>query len=83
MGTPPIAFAMLNEDIYMIKLMLQQRKGKISIKDIKHELYEYPPDNQEIITILNQYIANQTNQSGSGKKRTRKYKKSNNKTLKK
>ena len=79
----PISYAILNEDIAMIKLMLEKREGKISIKDIKQELYEYPTANQEIITILKDYIANQTNQSGSGRKRTRKYKKSNNKTLKK
>jgi len=83
MGTPPIAYAILNEDINMIKLMLQKRKGKINVKDIEHELNEYPPSNPEIITILKQYIANQTNQSGSGRKRTRKYKKSNNNTRKK
>ena len=83
LGTPPISYAILNEDINMIKLILQKRKGKINVKDIELELNEYPPDNQEIITILNQYIANQTNQSGSGKKRTRKYKKSKNNTRKK
>jgi len=83
LGTPPIAYAILNEDINMIKLMLAKRKGEINVKDIEHELNEYPPSNPEIITILKQYIANQTNQSGSGRKRTRKYKKSNNKTLKK
>ena len=83
MGTPPIAYAILNEDINMIKLMLAKRKGEINVKDIEHELNEYPPSNPEIITILKQYIANQTNQSGSGRKRTRKYKKSNNKTRKK
>lgn len=79
----PISYAILNEDIAMIKLMLEKREGKISIKDIKNELYEYPTANEEIITILKDYIANQTNQSGSGRKRTRKYKKSNNKTRKK
>lgn len=78
----PISYAILNEDIAMIKLMLEKREGKISIKDIQNELYEYPTANQEIITILKDYIANQTNQS-AGRKRTRKYKKSNNKTLKK
>lgn len=83
MGTPPIAYAILNEDINMIKLMLAKRKGEINVKDIEHELNEYPPSNPEIITILKQYIANQTNQSGSGKKRTRKYKKSKNNTRKK
>ena len=83
LGTPPIAYAILNEDINMIKLMLAKRKGEINVKDIEHELNKYPPSNPEIITILKQYIANQTNQSGSGRKRTRKYKKSNNKTLKK
>jgi len=83
MGTPPISYAILNEDINMIKLMLQKRKGEINVKDIEHELNEYPPSNPEIITILKQYIANQTNQSGSGRKRTRKYKKSNNNTRKK
>lgn len=83
LGTPPIAYAILNEDINMIKLMLAKRKGEINVKDIEHELNEYPPSNPEIITILKQYIANQTNQSGSGRKRTRKYKKSNNKTRKK
>ena len=83
LGTPPISYAILNEDINMIKLILQKRKGKINVKDIEHELNKYPPSNPEIITILKQYIANQTNQSGSGRKRTRKYKKSNNKTRKK
>lgn len=83
MGTPPIAYAILNEDINMIKLMLQKRKGKINVKDIELELNEYPPSNPEIITLLKQYIANQTNQSGSGRKRTRKYKKSKNNTRKK
>jgi ankyrin repeat protein len=83
LGTHPIAYAILNEDINMIKLMLAKRKGEINVKDIEHELNEYPPSNPEIITILKQYIANQTNQSSSGRKRTRKYKKSNNKTLKK
>lgn len=83
LGTPPISYAILNEDINMIKLMLQKRKGKINVKDIELELNEYPPSNPEIITILKQYIANQTNQSGSGRKRTRKYKKSNNNTRKK
>lgn len=83
LGTPPISYAILNEDINMIKLMLQKRKGKINVKDIELELNEYPPSNPEIITLLKQYIANQTNQSGSGRKRTRKYKKSNNNTRKK
>lgn len=83
LGTPPISYAILNEDINMIKLMLEKRKGKINVKDIELELNEYPPSNPEIITILKQYIANQTNQSGSGRKRTRKYKKSNNNTRKK
>ena len=43
------------------------------------------PNNQEIKKILNTYISSEekTNQPGSGRKRTRKYKKSNNKTLKK
>lgn len=81
MGTPPIAYAILNEDIPMIKLMLQKREGEIDLNDIKNELNE--PSNPEIKTILKQYIANQTNQSGSGRKRTRKYKKSKNNTRKK
>ena len=80
MGTPPISYAILNEDIDMIKLMLQKRNGKIDLNDIRHELDEYPPSNPEITTILKQYIANQ---SGSGRKRTRKYKKSKNNTRKK
>ena len=81
MGTPPISYAILNEDINMIKLMLEKRKGKINVKDIELELNEYPPSNPEIITILKQYIANQTKQSG-GRKRTRKYKKYKNNTRK-
>ena len=81
MDVPPIANAVMNKDINMIKLMLQKRKGEIDLNDIKNELNE--PSNPEIKTILKQYIANQTNQSGSGRKRTRKYKKSNNNTRKK
>lgn len=93
MGTPPIAYAIINDDIDMIKLMLRLRKGEIDLNDIRHELVELDkldkleldnyPSNPEIKTILKQYIANQTNQSGSGRKRTRKYKKSNNNTRKK
>lgn len=81
MDVPPIAGAVMNNDINMIKLMLKKRKGEIDLNDIKSELNE--PSSPEIKTILKQYIANQTNQSGSGRKRTRKYKKSNNNTRKK
>jgi ankyrin repeat protein len=81
MDVPPIANAVMNKDINMINLMLQKRKGEIDLNDIKNELNE--PSNPEITTILKQYIADQTNQSGSGKKRTRKYKKSKNNTRKK
>jgi ankyrin repeat protein len=95
MGTPPIAYAIINDDINMIKLMLEKRKGEIDLNDIRHELDELDkldklelanyPNNQEIKKILKTYISSEekTNQSGSGRKRTRKYKKSNNKTLKK
>ena len=80
MDVPPIANAVMNKDINMIKLMLQKRKGEIDLNDIKNELNE--PSTPEIKTILKQYIANQTNQSG-GRKRTRKYKKYKNNTRKK
>jgi len=95
MGTPPIAYAIINDDINMIKLMLEKRKGEIDLNDIRHELDELDkldklelanyPNNQEIKKILKTYISSEekTNQSGSGRKRTRKYKKSNNKTRKK
>ena len=81
MDVPPIALAVMNKDINMIKLMLEKRKGEIDLNDIKNELDE--PSNPEIKTILKQYIANQTKQSGAGRKRTRRYKKSKNNTRKK
>lgn len=70
MDTPPIAYAILNEDINMIKLMLRKSEGEIDLNDIKYELsLPLTHGTPEIRTLLRKYVNNQSERSGSGRKR--------------
>jgi len=67
-GIPAISYAILNEDIPMIKLMLDKRKGKIEFNydvfgnpsGLIDEIEENAPQNPEIAKILKEYVVSQT-----------------------